>query len=218
MNLYRAAKNLDRIFYYSLLGILILNSLMYIFMFILNWEAWFFGMKMDGLCAGVILFTYFFISTILAYILYRYPRSILIISLLSILFFGFKFIDSAETVQELSKGLYSYNEFMIIFLAIPLVVLTGHIIVSRFYDQEGFFRESGQVKRSFFTSLRNLESGDYLSRDILALLIIALGAFLLYGMPGLILMLILIFIIIYIWIFKRREKENDERNKKNKYP
>lgn len=134
MNLQGAAKGLDRVFYYILLGILLLNSLMYLFAFTLNWEAWFFGMKIDGLNAGIILFTYFMVSAILAYLLFRYPWRIDIIALMSILFFGFKFIDSSETVQELSKGLNSYNEYMAVFMVIPLLVLVGHLIVTRFYD------------------------------------------------------------------------------------
>lgn len=130
------ARDLDKIFYYILLGILLLNSVMYLFAFTLNWEAFFFGIKVDGPDAGIILFTYFLISTILGFLLFRYPRRIMIIALMSILFFGFKFIDSAETVQEISGGLRTYNEFMVVFLIAPLVALVGHLISGRFYDGE----------------------------------------------------------------------------------
>ena len=136
MSLQEIAKGLDKVFYVLLLGILLLNTLTYLFAFTINWEAWFFGMKMDGLNAGIILFTYFFISATLAFLLFRYPRRIVTIAFLSIFFFGFSFIDSAVTIQELSNGLNSYNEFMAIFMVIPLIVLVGHLIIVQLYNRE----------------------------------------------------------------------------------
>ncbi|WP_421908060.1 hypothetical protein [Methanolacinia petrolearia] len=88
MNHRGPAKDLDKVFFLILLITLLSNSLIYLFVFALNWEAWFFGMKVDGLDAGIILFTYFLISTILAFLLFRYPRRIPEIALMSIFFLG----------------------------------------------------------------------------------------------------------------------------------
>jgi hypothetical protein len=62
----------------------------------------------------------------------------MIIALLSIIFFAFHFIDSAETIQEVSNGLSSYNVFMAFFMMTPLVVLIGHLFVVRFYESEEY--------------------------------------------------------------------------------
>jgi hypothetical protein len=144
MNLQAMAKDLDRVLYYILLAVLVLNSLIYLFAFTINWEVMFFGIKLDGMSAGIILFMYFFISTLFAYLLLRYPRKIMIIALLSIIFFAFHFIDSAETIQEVSNGLSSYNVFMAFFMMTPLVVLIGHLFVVRFYESEEYSGEKNE--------------------------------------------------------------------------
>lgn len=148
MNYQMAAKYLDKVFYVILLAILLLNSLMYLFAFTINWEAYFFGMKIDGMNAGIILFMYFFISTVLAYLLFMFRQRIVIIAFLSVIFFGFKFIESAETIQELSNGLSSYNGFMAIFMITPLFVLVGHLIVARFYNTREDPAENGEKNKS----------------------------------------------------------------------
>lgn len=53
------AKDLDRVLYYILLAVLVLNSSIYLFAFTINWEVMFFGIKLDGMSAGIILFMYF---------------------------------------------------------------------------------------------------------------------------------------------------------------
>ncbi|MBP2134327.1 glucan phosphoethanolaminetransferase (alkaline phosphatase superfamily) [Methanomicrobium sp. W14] len=136
MNFQKTAKSLDKVLYVLLLLILLLNSLMYLFAFTLNWETWFLGMKTDGLIAGIILFAYFFIPAALCVLLLMYPQSIVAIALLSVFFFCFGFIDSSMTVQKLSGGLNLYNEFMAVFMVIPLIVLAGHLAVTRLYSSD----------------------------------------------------------------------------------
>ncbi|WP_048150152.1 hypothetical protein [Methanolacinia paynteri] len=136
MDLKKTAKDLVQAFYYILLVVLVLSSFMYLFVFILNWEAWFFGMKLDGLDAGILLFVYFLVPGILAFLLFRYPRRVSVIALLSILYFSFRFIDSSATVRELSGGVNSFNIFNAVLMVILLFVLVVHFIAARFYEPE----------------------------------------------------------------------------------
>jgi len=183
MNLRGAAKGLDQALYYILLGILVLNALMYLFVFILNWEAYFFGIKFDGPDAGILLFAYFFIPAVLAYLLFRYPRRIVIIALLSIFFFGFHFIDSATTIQAVSGGANSFSEFLAAMVVIPLVVLIGHIIVSQFYDREESDEPKEDEKKtgSATTKPEGEKTGDYPAGQIVILAIVAFAIVFLFG-------------------------------------
>lgn len=173
MNLQKTAKDLDQAFFYILLAILFLNSLMYLFVFILNWEAWFFGMKMDGADAGTILFTYFFIPGILAYLLFRYPQKVSLIALLSVLFFSFKFIDSSVTIQGLSGGVNLYSGFMATMMVVPLVVLIGHLITTRFYKSEKKTDDNNKAEKQAELIINKPE--DEKKDDCPAVLILVLG-------------------------------------------
>ena len=116
---------IDHVSHYSLLGIFLFSSVAFLFMFVINWEDWFFGMKMDGLPAGILLFTKFLITASLAYLLIRYPDKIAGITALSFLFYGFLFLDSAITVQKLTGG----QEFISIISALLVMVPAGILIV-----------------------------------------------------------------------------------------
>jgi|GEM_PF-852480 len=108
------------------------NSFVYLFVFVLNWEAWFFGIKMDGFYAGIILFTYCLVASVLAHLLIRYPRRIAVIAAISVLYFGFLFTDSAVTIQILSEEQGLFSSFMAVQVLIPVGILTGHLLVGRF--------------------------------------------------------------------------------------
>ncbi|EHQ35199.1 hypothetical protein [Methanoplanus limicola] len=136
MKMKLTAKGMDQVFYYCLLGILIFTSITNFFMFIINWEAWFFGIKMEGLYAGLILFSYFLISSFLAYFLIRHPEKIVIIAGSSVVFFGFLFMDSSVTVQELSNGKNLFTSLSAARVIISINILAAHLIVVRFYKKE----------------------------------------------------------------------------------
>ena len=199
------AKGLDQALYYILLGILALYSLMHLFVFIINWECWFFGMKMDGGNAGIILFAYFFVSLLLAALLLRYPRKIAEIALLSILFFSFAFLDSSVTVQALSSGLRAYTGFMAALVVIPLFVLVGHFIVSRFYEWDDESGESMPENRLVSGILGRNDSGEFPVRDVLILAAVGIVIVLLFGLLVAIPALILLVVLLAIKITKKTE-------------
>ncbi|WP_421909543.1 hypothetical protein [Methanolacinia petrolearia] len=142
MELTGVARGLDRVIYIILFLVLVFFSLMNLFVFIINWETWFFGIRLAGLNAGILLFIYFLVPAVLAHLLYMYPGKTAIISILSVFFFGFTFISSSITTLQLSNGVKSFNGFMAIFLVISLDVLAGHLIAGRFYDRKEYYKEN----------------------------------------------------------------------------
>ena len=207
MNFRGAAKGLDQALYYILIGILALYSLMYLFVFIINWECWFFGMKMDGGDAGIILFTYFAVSLFLASLLLKYPRRMTLTALLSVIFFSFAFLDSSVTVRELSDGANSFTFFMAALVIIPLVVLIGHLIAARFYDaEEG--PGNNEKEKGFSLTLKD-ESGGYSTKSLLILAVIAIVFYLVFGILVMIPALVL---LVVLFVKKITEKENDQEN------
>ncbi|MBN1431191.1 MAG: hypothetical protein JW931_00285 [Methanomicrobiaceae archaeon] len=202
MNLNGAAKGLDQVFYIILFGILVFFSLVHLFAFIINWEGWFFGIRMAGLNAGIILFIFFLVPAVLAYLLYTYPLKTAIIAFLSTIFFSFTFLSSSITIREISGGMRSYNEFMAIFVVIPLIALAGHTIVSCFYDREECYKRIGNEKQILKPGLKN-EHGEY---SICRILFLAVAAFVIvsiFGMMVLIPTLLLLGVLFVISASKR---------------
>lgn len=202
MNVQQVAKDLDHIFHYILLGVLLLSSLMYLFIFALNWETWFFGMKMDGLHAGIILFIYFLGSASLCYLLVKYPKKIVFIALLSTFFFSFIFMDSTVTIRELSGGLRSYSETMTLRVILPAIILMGHIIATRFYEREQESEKCGQDISPALNIAKTENPRDFIIKNILTLTVAAIVLFIIFG-ALVIPVLILIYLPLVIKIFKK---------------
>ncbi|WAI01442.1 hypothetical protein [Methanogenium organophilum] len=181
MNVKRVAKSLDQLFHYCLLGILLFTSVIYFFVFVINWEAWFFGMKMDGLYAGVLLFTYCLIASSLAYFLFRYPQKIAVIAGMSIFFFGFMFIDSAVTIQKLSGGQELFSTFLAMLVLVPAGILIGHLIVVRLYKMDDDTVRSAPGTGSAFTTAGTKKSEDHTIGQILVLAVVAFAIVILFG-------------------------------------
>ncbi len=201
MNVQQVAKYLDHIFHYILLGIFLLSSLMYLFIFALNWETWFFGMKIDGLYAGIILFIYFLGSASLAYLLVKYPKKIVFIALVSTFFFSFIFMDSTVTIRELSGGLRSYSEAVALRVILPVIVLIGHLIATRFYERGKESEECGQDISPALNIAETENPRDFIIKNILTLTVAAVVLFIIFG-TLVIPVLILMYLPLAIRIFK----------------
>ncbi|ADN34833.1 hypothetical protein Mpet_0052 [Methanolacinia petrolearia DSM 11571] len=202
MELTGVARGLDRVLYIILFVVLVFFSLMNLFVFIINWETWFFGIRLAGLNAGIVLFIYFLVPAILAYLLYMYPGKTAITSILSVFFFVFTFISSSITTIQLSNGVKSFNGFMAIFVVISLAVLAGHLIAGRFYDREEYHKENNNEGEVSKTDLEGIMG----KNPIYDLLIPAIAAFfivLLFGIAMLIPALFLLIVISVIMISKR---------------
>lgn len=180
----RIAVGLDQVFHYCLLGILLFSSIIYFFVFVINWEAWFFGMKMDGLNAGIILFTYCLIASSLAYLLIRYPRKIAAIAGISIFYFGFIFIDSAVTIQERSGGQELFSPFLAIVVMIPVGILIGYFLVSRIDKTDSSTtgrKDSSRDDRPVAMTVVTEKSDEHTIGQILILAVVAFLLVILFG-------------------------------------
>ena len=211
MNVKRVAEGLDQVFHYCLLGIFLFSSVIYFFMFVINWECWFFGMKMDGFYAGVLLFTYCLIASSLAYLLIRYPQKIALIAGLSIFFFGFIFIDSAVTIQELSGGQKLFSTFPAMLVLIPAGILIGHFLVVRLHKKGDDTVRSDAGTDSTFTTAGTKKAEEYTTGQILMLALAAIVVVILFG-P---LVLIPVGILIGLFLAVRPCKKDDDTVRSN---
>ncbi len=116
---------------YFLTTNLILATLVFSFVFLINWEDWFFGVKLDGLPAGMYLFIKAISALILAGLLSRVPKYRAATALMSIAFFGFLFVDSAITIQKNSSGRESFSILLALFLLIPVLYLIVCLLSAR---------------------------------------------------------------------------------------
>jgi hypothetical protein len=130
MYLPRIAKALEALLRYCLTGILGLWAAVLFFIFVINWEDWFFGIKLDGFPAGLYLLTKASVAAILAYLIIRYPQRIQHVAILAILFFGFLFFDSALTIQKNTHGQQMFSALLGIFVIVPLALLITHILIT----------------------------------------------------------------------------------------
>ncbi|WAI01071.1 hypothetical protein [Methanogenium organophilum] len=123
-------KNLDTVFRYVLVAILLLSFLIFIFVFTINWEAYFFGVKLNGAPAGMYLLLQGMIAGSLAFLLIKYRRYTLAVAVLAVIYFGYTFVDSAVTIQTLTDNLYS--PLLLVLFIISLLFLIIHILSARF--------------------------------------------------------------------------------------
>ena len=64
----------ETILKYCVLGLLIVFALATLFAFVINWETWFFGTKLDGFPAGIALGATWLVAALLAAALIKFPR------------------------------------------------------------------------------------------------------------------------------------------------
>jgi ABC-type glycerol-3-phosphate transport system permease component len=97
-----------------------------LFMFIINWEDWFFGIKLDGWPAGLYLFLKVVVAALLAYLLVKHENKRILWSILSIVFFAFVFIlpvfSSQRNLRDELSWMIFWIEFVIMII-IPVILL-----------------------------------------------------------------------------------------------
>jgi hypothetical protein len=126
-----ALESLDVLLKYCVIVILIVAALAFFFVFVINWEDWFFGIRLDGTAAGIYLLIKGLCAAVLVYLVIRYPRFIEYLAVFGAIYLGFLFVDSAVTVQKLSFGRQSFSVLLGLFAIIPVVFLVVHEIVKR---------------------------------------------------------------------------------------
>ncbi len=109
-----------------------------LFMFIINWEDWFFGIKLDGWPAGLYLFLKVVVAALLAYLLLNHEKKRILWSILSIVFFAFVFILPVFSSQRDMRSELGWMIFWIecvIMLIIPVLLLIMYLYVNRKYNE-----------------------------------------------------------------------------------
>ncbi|MDO9550660.1 MAG: hypothetical protein Q7J03_06755 [Methanoregula sp.] len=131
MNSKQLIKYLETFLGYSLIAILILSALIYAFVFIINWEDWFFGTKLAGLSAGLYLLAKSVTAIVLTVLLVQFPKYKKVITLMAVAYCGFILIDSATTIQKNTGGQQSFSIVLAIFFLIPVLYFMITILASR---------------------------------------------------------------------------------------
>jgi hypothetical protein len=118
----------EKIIRYCLIAVLIFWGGMLMFVFILNWEGWFFGIRIAGLYAGIYLLAESLTALFLAFSVIRFTERRIITGGLSLIFFSFMLLDSAVTRQIIHPGSKAIPELFVIFALISLLYLISCII------------------------------------------------------------------------------------------
>lgn len=121
----------DRILKYCLVLCLSFSALMFLFVFILNWEDWFFGTKLDGAAAGLYLFAKWLISGVLAVALVRYPRYSRHLAAAAVCYYGWLLLDSSVTSTILTHHKGSFPLVPAVLFLIALAYLFINTITTR---------------------------------------------------------------------------------------
>jgi hypothetical protein len=130
---------IDTIFHYSLLGLFLFSSVSFFFLFVINWETWFFGTRLEGFSAGILLFIKFLIPTILAFLLVKYPDKITIITMAALAVFGIIFLDSSVTIQKNTAGKDFAGIIPVVSVLVPALILAGSFLAGRIRKRDGGF-------------------------------------------------------------------------------
>ena len=111
-----------------LIGALVLSAFVFLFVFCINWEDWFFGVKLDGLPAGIWLFTKMAVAVFIVYLMAHYPKYRRWSVLSVFAYYGFLCMDSFVTVQKNTQGRdYPVLMASLFFISVLLLVVHGTI-------------------------------------------------------------------------------------------
>ncbi len=181
MNDNQLIEKIDQVSHYCLLGIFLFSSIAFLFIFVINWEDWFFGMKMDGFLAGILLFTKCLIAAILAYLIIRYPEMIVVISSVSVLFYGFLCLDSAITIRKLTNGQEFFSIIYAMLVLVPTSILIGHIITGKVGKKNDDATAGKTVTGPVITTFEREKPDRYATGNTLILVLAAIVAAFLIG-------------------------------------
>lgn len=113
---------------------LFLDVLMFSFAFLINWETWFFGIKLDGWPAGLYLAATALAAAGLIVLLLKYPDRSFAVCSASVLYFAFVYILPVFTRQRNIKSDSGWTVFwaeLAIFIVIPSVILGVSAVLGR---------------------------------------------------------------------------------------
>jgi len=102
------------------IAILFLSALVFMFVFIINWEDWFFDVKLAGLAAGLFLAAKAAGAVILVFLVTQYPDRWKAVLPASIAYFGFLFVNAMVTYQTTAPG--SFPVLLTLLVVVPVLL------------------------------------------------------------------------------------------------
>jgi hypothetical protein len=107
---------------------LALSAFIFFFVFCITWEDWFFSIQLDGLPAGIYLFTKMAVAVVIIYLMAHYPRYRKQSVLAVFGYYGFLFFDAVVPLQKYSQGRdYPAMMAVLFFLSVLLLIVHGTI-------------------------------------------------------------------------------------------
>ncbi|MDD1689442.1 MAG: hypothetical protein LUQ66_02155 [Methanoregula sp.] len=124
-------QSIDTLLKCCVLGILALATLTYLVVFILNWEDWFFTIKLDGLPAGLFLLAKALGAGALAGLIVQYPKRTTLFAGLGVMYFGYLFLNSAFTIQKNTGGRSLFSPLLAGFLIIAVAYVVFRLATAK---------------------------------------------------------------------------------------
>jgi hypothetical protein len=126
MNTKNIMESAEAFLFIFLIVALALSAFIFFLVFCISWEDWFFGMKLDGLPAGLWLFAKMAGAIAIMYLMAHYPRyrrqSVLAVSG----YYGILCLDSFVTIQKNTEGRdYPVLMAALFFMAVLLLIVHG---------------------------------------------------------------------------------------------
>ena len=122
-------KAAEVLLFIGLIGSLVLSVSIFVFIFCVDWVDGFFGMKLEGLPAGIYLFLKIAGAMVILYLMVHYPRYRRQGVLLVFSYYGLLCFDALVTLWKIPQGDRDYPLMMVVlfFLSVLLLVVHGTI-------------------------------------------------------------------------------------------
>jgi hypothetical protein len=130
MNTSDIMKGAEALLFIGLIGSLVLSASIFVFIFCIDWVDWFFGMKMEGLPAGIYLFLKIAGALVILYLMVHYPRYRRQSVLLVFSYYGLLCIDALVTLWKIPQGDRDYPLMMVVLFFITAFLLVVHGTIS----------------------------------------------------------------------------------------
>ena len=126
-------KNISFLLSLYLIVFLTLMAAGFFFVFVINWEDWFFGIKLDGWPAGIFLFSKAIVSALLIFLLLKNKGRRILWNILAISFIAVVFILPVFSSQRVMRSELGWTIFwiqLVIMIIIPIVLVVICLVVS----------------------------------------------------------------------------------------
>jgi hypothetical protein len=126
MNQKHIVETIEVLLFVCLIGALVLSAFVFFFVFCVDWVDWFFGIKLEGLPAGIYLFAKMAGAVAIIYLMVHYPRYRRQSVLLVFLYYGMLCFDAVVTLWKNPQSDRDYPLMMLVLFSITVLLLVVH--------------------------------------------------------------------------------------------